>query len=161
MRLVLNIVVIFALSFLASCGFKPANGTASSFNTTGFMPAISLPQPQTKAEYALKNEFQRRLSGDQGAYRLTWRYNNSLTGSSLNTNNDYERYNNRYTLSWQLYDSNNRRVKSGTSRTNIGINIAKTGYPTIAAQQDADRQAAKILSQDVYSQLRAYFRQYK
>lgn len=162
MRIFLSIFALLGMILLTGCGFEPANGTATSRSQSGaVMPPITLPQPSTKSEYLLKNELQRLLPGDQGNYRLAWTYNNQITGTALNANSDYTRYNNRYTLNWRLYDSQNNVVKSSNSRTNVGINIAKTGYPTTAAQQDADRQAAKLLSQDVYSQLRTYFKQNK
>lgn len=160
MRIFFSIFSLLGIILLSGCGFEPANGTTmSGSQTRAGVPPITLPQPGTKSEYLLKNELQRLLPSDQGNYRLAWTYNNQITGAALNSNSDYTRYNNRYILNWRLYDSQNNIVKSATSRTNVGINIAKTGYPTIAAQQDADRQAAKLLSQDIYSQLRAYFKQ--
>ncbi|MFV0321910.1 MAG: LPS assembly lipoprotein LptE [Alphaproteobacteria bacterium] len=162
MRIFLSIFSLWGIILLTGCGFEPANGTAVSRSQTGaIVPPITLPQPGTKSEYLLKNELQRLLPSDQGNYRLAWTYSNQITGTDLNSNSDYTRYNNRYILNWRLYDSQNNVVKSSISRTNIGINIAKTGYPTTAAQQDADREAAKLLSQDVYNQLRTYFKQNK
>lgn len=157
----MRFIVVFLILALSACGFKPANQTIFDNNTSSTMrssvPPIRLPQTQSKSEFLLKSALQKKLPGNNGQYSLTWTYTSGFTGSNLSVNDNYQRFNKSYRLSWSLYDSQNRRVKSGNSRTTIAIDILRTGYPFEAALQDADRQAADVIAQDVYNQLQMHF----
>ncbi len=154
-------IITLCFLLLASCGFEPANHTVFDDKKTGasrsVVPPISLPQAQNKSEFLLKTELQKKLVTTGGNYRLTWTYNTSFVGQNLSINDNYQRFNKSYTLNWKLVGKQGNILKSFASRTNIGIDILKTGYPFEASLQDADRQAAKLLAEDVYNQLQIYF----
>ncbi len=158
----MRISIAFLFLLLSACGFEPANRTVfdeSQKNSRAIVPPITLPQAQSKAEFLLKAELEKKLAAGSRDFHLTWEYQSSFVGSNLSVNDNYQRFNKRYTLKWNLYNRQKKLLKSGKTQTNIAIDILKTGYPFEAAIQDADRQAAKVIAQDVYNQLQIHFHQ--
>ncbi len=158
------LVIIFSCLWallLSSCGFQPANHTVfdgkKDSASRSIIPPVYLPEAKSKTEFLLKSELEKKLVQSGGKYRISWQYNMGFVGQNLSVNDNYQRFNKRYTLKWSLYNNQGKRLKSFTSQTNIAIDILRTGYPFEAATQDADRQAAKTLAQDVYNQLQMYF----
>ncbi len=158
----MRFLIVFIFLLLSACGFEPANRTAfndtKSSSTFSVIPSIRLPQAKNKNEFLLKTALQKKLVAKGDHFYLTWEYSSNFIGSNLSINDNYQRFNKRYVLKWTLYNQQKRTLKSATSQTSIAIDILKTGYPFEAAVQDADRQAANVIAQDVYNQLQIYFK---
>ncbi len=159
----MRFIIAFLCLLLSACGFEPANRTVfddnNSHSTRSIVPSIVLPQAKNKGEFSLKSELEKKLPESGTAnFRLTWQYSSHFIGSNLSVNDEYQRFNKRYMLRWKLRNRQGKVLKSATSQTSIAIDILKTGYPFEAAVQDADRQAAEVIAQDVYNQLQIYFK---
>ncbi len=144
--------------FVSACGFEPLHQTTTGPSGQVQLPQISLPQARSDSEFLLRSELKKYLNDEKGDYRLTWNYTTSLIGSSLDRDTYYTRYDSLYRLNWKLLNGQGKTVTRGNSSVNVPITIQRTGYPTLAAQKDADQKAAQFLAKDVHVRLVQYFR---
>lgn len=158
LRVLLSLTIVLLVS---ACGFEPMHQQASS-QASGTqlvsLPPIALPQAQSKAEHYLRADLKKYLDTNNPQYNLKWSYKTNLLGSTLDSDSYYTRYDSQYILSWQLLDKSGKTLTRSTSKVNVPISIQKTGHPTLAVREQADRDAAKFLAEDVHIRLVQYFR---
>lgn len=149
------------LLFVGACGFEPlhqTNNVSEDKKAQVQLPPILLPQAKSESGFLLRTELKKYLNDEAGDYRLTWSYTANLIGSSLDRDTYYTRYDNIYKLNWKLLNAQGKVVTQGNSQANVPITIQRTGYPTLAAQKDADKKAAQFLAKDVHTKIVGYFR---
>ncbi len=152
-------LLMILLAVLTGC-LRPLHKIDSSNDSlASSLPPIALNQvPKSEDEWVFKSELE-KIFQNGNDYNLRWSYNKSLQGRVTNKDDDYSTYTSKYTVLWQLYKGN-IKLDSGKTNANINLNIYRTGYPTAAAQQQADRDAAKILAKNVERQILLTFAKY-
>ncbi len=161
MKIVRFFISCLIILLASACGFEPLHQTSSTSSdkkTQVMLPPISLPQAKSDSGFLLRSELQKYLTDQSGGYRLSWDYSTRLIGSSLDRDTYYTRYDSLYKLNWKLLDAKGKTATKGSSQINVPITIQRTGYPTLASQKDADKNAAQFLAKDVHARLMQYFR---
>ena len=162
------IPIVVACLFSGACGFHPLYGDAavgSSLSGTFATIYVEPIEDNSVADtgFELRNTLIDLLDSNEGAaYRLKVALSESTQGVVLLQDASIVRYNDRLMVKYVLTDSSTGKVVTQGSENGIAAyNAVGSPYATLAAQQDADKRAAKDIAERIRIALGVFFEQQK
>lgn len=153
---------LIGAALLAGCGLHPLYGSGG---TTAALGGIDVPAIQGKSGWLVANALRDRLAAmkaDGGAsrYRLDVTLEDQITGLGVRPDNSVSRERRTLRARYQLVDlSSGTVVVDATAGSDAGIDVIRSEYATIAAENSALERLAAILADKMVSRLALYARQ--
>ncbi len=151
-----------AVVVLAGCGFQPLYGGGERNPTVTELNLIEIaPIPYTAGQ-ALRNSLIDRISTDPtglpALYVLDVSLEQSRSALAIQFDDSITRYNLTMTAEFHLTErSTNQVIYSNTTRSVGSYNVVDSEYATLASQQDAERRAARVISEEITTMLSVFF----
>ena len=156
-----RIAVLAAMALLAGCGLHPLYGSGS---TAAALGTVEVAPIQGKSGWLVANALRDRLAAHQdGAgssrYRLDVTLDDQIQGLGVRPDNSVSRERRTLRARYQLVDlSTNAVVVDATAGSDAGIDVIRSEYATIAAENTALERLAAIVADKVVAQLALYAR---
>lgn len=157
--------LVFLLPLVGACGFRPVYGE----HAAGVLAEDKLRQVEVASMSGLpglylRNDLLDRIHADGEAatpsHRLDVAVSSSVVGSLVEPDATVTRYSYTLGANYKLVDlSNNAVVLQGTSEATSAYNVVESEYATLVARRDAERRAAKVVSDDLSLRLALFFTQ--
>ena len=161
--------VISAALLLGGCGFHPLYGGMNG-DMQETMSSIYVEPVPERIGYELRNTMIDLLDGPGtpggASYRLKLGLTQTTQGIALQNDATITRYNDTLTVTYELFDAAGHVVTKGAETGLSAYNVlpsttpqqgAVANYGTLAAQQDADKRAAKDIANRIRFDLNVYF----
>jgi LPS-assembly lipoprotein len=157
-RLVRLVVVPFFLA-LSACGLQPMYAGGGNGAVARGLAAVDVPPIEGKAGWLIRNALVDRLgaSGSHGGsarYRLDVRLDDRLEGLGLLSNDSIGRERRTLRARYQLVDvASGDIVLDATAGSDAGIDVVSSEYATIAAENTALENLAKVVADRIVTRL--------
>ncbi len=142
---------------LAACGLKPMYAGGASGSVVQGLSSIEVAPIEGKAGWLVRNALTDRLgAGGQGArrYRLDVRLDDRLEGLGLLSDDTVARERRTLRARYQLVDlETGQIVLDATAGSDAGIDVTSSEYATIAAEQSALKNLAKVVADRIVTRL--------
>ena len=148
---------------LSACGLKPIYAGGASGQVAQGLAAIEVPTIEGKAGWLVRNALVDRL-GAAGRvsprYRLDVRLDDKLEGLGLLSDDTIGRERRTLRARYQLVDtSTGTIVLDATAGSDAGIDVVSSEYATIAAEQTALENLAKVVADRIVARLALQLRE--
>ena len=154
-----RLVILSAALLLAGCGLHPLYGTGSTATALGTVEVAPI---QGKSGWLVANALRDRLvPHQQGAsrYRLDVTLDDQIQGLGVRPDNSVSRERRTLRARYQLVDlSSSTVVVDATAGSDAGIDVIRSEYATIAAENTALERLAGVLADKVVARLALYAR---
>jgi LPS-assembly lipoprotein len=153
------------LPLLAACGFTPVLGEQGvAALAEDKLANIEVAQMPGIVGVYLRNDLLDRMRAPEKpeapSHRLEVGLSSSLVGSLVEPDASVTRYSYTLGATFKLVElETNKVVLQGTTESSSGYNVVESEYATLVARRDAERRAARMLSDDLSLRLALYFRQ--
>jgi LPS-assembly lipoprotein len=160
-----RILAAFLLPLLAGCGFTPVLGEhGPSALVEQKLSQIAVAPMSGMVGVYLRNDLLDRLQAEDkpaaASHRLEVGLNSNLVGSLVEPDASVTRYSLLLDANYKLIDlTNNAVVLQGSTEAISAYNVLESEYATLVARRDAERRAARMLSDDLSLRLALFFRQ--
>ena len=142
---------------LASCGLQPMYAGGGSGMVAQSLADVSVPVIAGQQGWLVRNALIDRLggSGESGArYRLDVRIDDKLEGLGLLGNDTIARERRTLRARYQLVDAQNGTVLLDASAgSDAGIDVVSSEYATIAAEQTALENLARVVADQIVTKV--------
>jgi LPS-assembly lipoprotein len=154
-------LVAIAPLALAACGFEPIHATRQGREINRDLAGIRIAPIPDRSGQLLRNYLLDRLT-PQGqvaaaSYTLTIQLIEPRQTLALRRDDVISRSSYTATASFTLVDASGKRVVSGASNFSTDYEITSSEYATLISLQNARDRVLEIVSDDIRSQLAAYF----
>ncbi len=154
-------VAILALAHLAGCGFRPMYGEGNR-EALAALAAIKVEPIQDRIGQILRNNLLDRLTpfGEPARplYRLNVEISESQRGLAIEEDDETTRFNLRISASFKLFDaSTGAAIYNGSTRAVGSYNAVQSDFATLFSEQDTARRAVDVVSDEIRTQLAAFF----
>ena len=152
-----------ALVLLAGCGFRPLYGQRSDGGSTfAELEAIAIGPIPGRVGQILRNHLLDRLTPlgqqRQARYRLEVRLSKFKEGLAIKKDEAITRANLKLTADFVLHDPRSGDpMYQGRSRSTASFNLVRSDFANLVAEQDAERRAAREISDQIMTQLAVFF----
>jgi LPS-assembly lipoprotein len=158
-----RLLLALLLPLLAGCGFTPVLGERTDAVDEKLSQISVAPMPGIVGVY-LRNDLLDRLRAEDkpaaASHRLEIGLNSNLFGSLVEPDASVTRYSLMLNADYRLVDlSSNEVVLKGNTEATSAYNVVESEYATLVARRDAEKRAAKMLSDDLSLRLALYFAQ--
>lgn len=156
-----TIAILAAATLLAGCGLHPLYGSGSAAATFG---SVEVAPIEGKAGWLVANALRDRLAAHRdgaGAsrYRLDVTLDDQIQGLGVRPDNSVSRERRTLRARYRLVDlATNAAVVDATAGSDAGIDVVRSEYATIAAENTALERLAGIVADKVVAQLALYAR---
>ena len=152
-----------AALLLSACGLKPMYAGGASGQVAQGLAAIDVPAIEGKAGWLVRNALVDRL-GAAGRttprYRLDVRLDDKLEGLGLLSYDTIGRERRTLRARYQLVDTaTGSIVLDATAGSDAGIDVVSSEYATIAAEQTALENLAKVVADKIVARLALQLRE--
>lgn len=141
---------------LAACGLQPMYAGGGNGAVAQGLAGIEVPPIEGKGGWLIRNALVDRL-GQKSAvprYRLDVRLDDKLEGLGLLTDDTIGRERRTLRARYQLVDAaNGEIVLDATAGSDAGIDIVSSEYATIAAEQTALENLAKVVADRIVTRI--------
>ncbi|MEY4054919.1 MAG: hypothetical protein RL519_254 [Pseudomonadota bacterium] len=155
--------VLAAALLLSACGLKPMYAGGASGQVAQGLAAVEVPAIDGKAGWLVRNALVDRLgAGGQATprYRLDVRLDEKLEGLGLLSDDTIGRERRTLRARYQLVDSvTGTVVLDATAGSDAGIDVVSSEYATIAAEQTALENLAKVVADKIVARLALQLRE--
>lgn len=155
--------VLAAALLLSACGLKPMYAGGASGQVAQGLAAVEVPAIEGKAGWLVRNALVDRLgAGGQATprYRLDVRLDEKLEGLGLLSDDTIGRERRTLRARYQLVDSvTGTVVLDATAGSDAGIDVVSSEYATIAAEQTALENLAKVVADKIVARLALQLRE--
>ncbi len=143
---------------LAACGLQPMYGGGGAGVVAQGLGAVEVPGIEGKAGWLVRNALTDRLhaGANSGAarYRLDVRLDDKLEGLGLLANDTVGRERRTLRARYQLVDLTSGAVLlDATAGSDAGIDVVSSEYATVAAEQTALENLARVLADRIVTRL--------
>jgi LPS-assembly lipoprotein len=160
-----RLLLALLLPLVSACGFTPVLGEhgANALVEEKLAQISVAPMPGIVGVY-LRNDLLDRLRAEDkptaASHRLEVGLSSGLVGSLVEPDASVTRYSLMLGASYKLIDlSSNAIVLEGNTEATSAYNVVESEYATLVARRDAERRAAKMLSDDLSLRLALFFAQ--
>lgn len=152
-----RLVVLAAALALTGCGLSPMYAGGASGQVARGLGAIEVPAIEGRAGWLVRNALTDRL-GAAGSttprYRLDVRLDDRLEGLGLLSDDTIARERRTLRARYQLVDlTNGTIVLDATAGSDAGIDVVSSEYATIAAEQTALENLAKMVADRIVTRI--------
>ena len=145
---------------LAGCGLHPLYGGGSAAVALGTVEVAPIPG---KSGWLVANALRDRLGAAEGGgshrYRLDVTLNDQIAGLGVRPDNSVSRERRTLRARYQLVDlASNAVVVDATAGSDAGIDVVRSEYATIAAENTALERLAAVLADRMVARLALYAR---
>jgi LPS-assembly lipoprotein len=158
-----HLVVLAAALLLSACGLKPMYAGGASGQVAQGLAAVEVPAIEGKAGWLVRNALVDRLGAAGQAtprYRLDVRLDEKLEGLGLLSDDTIGRERRTLRARYQLVDSvTGTVVLDATAGSDAGIDVVSSEYATIAAEQTALENLAKVVADKIVARLALQLRE--
>ncbi len=158
-----HLVVLAAALLLSACGLKPMYAGGASGQVAQGLAAVEVPAIEGKAGWLVRNALVDRLGAAGQAtprYRLDVRLDEKLEGLGLLSDDTIGRERRTLRARYQLIDSvTGTVVLDATAGSDAGIDVVSSEYATIAAEQTALENLAKVVADKIVARLALQLRE--
>jgi LPS-assembly lipoprotein len=155
--------VLAAALLLSACGLKPMYAGGASGQVAQGLAAVEVPAIEGKAGWLVRNALVDRLGAAGQAtprYRLDVRLDEKLEGLGLLSDDTIGRERRTLRARYQLIDSvTGTVVLDATAGSDAGIDVVSSEYATIAAEQTALENLAKVVADKIVARLALQLRE--
>lgn len=155
--------VLAAALLLSACGLKPMYAGGTSGQVAQGLAAVEVPAIEGKAGWLVRNALVDRLGAAGQAtprYRLDVRLDEKLEGLGLLSDDTIGRERRTLRARYQLIDSvTGTVVLDATAGSDAGIDVVSSEYATIAAEQTALENLAKVVADKIVARLALQLRE--
>jgi len=152
-----------ALTFAAACGFRPLYGQHRDGGSTfAELEAVAIGPIPGRVGQLLRNHLLDRLTPlgqrSQARYRLEVRLSQVKEGLAIKKDEEITRSNLKLTADFVLREpASGAALYSGQSRSTASFNLVRSDFANLSAEHDAERRAAREISEQIMTQLALYF----
>lgn len=156
-------VLSAALASLAGCGFRPMYAKRrGGGSTVAHLDAIVIDPIPGRLGQIVHNNLLDRLTPRGAAasprYRLQVRLSRAIENLAIAKDEETTRSNLRLTANFVLRDLGSNEVAlDGQVRSIASFNLVRSDYANLIAERDADRRAAREVSDQMMTRLSLYF----
>lgn len=155
--------ILAAALLLTACGLKPMYAGGAGGQIAQGLAAVEVPAIEGKAGWLVRNALVDRL-GAAGQvsprYRLDVRVDEKLEGLGLLSNDTIGRERRTLRARYQLVDTvTGAIVLDATAGSDAGIDVVSSEYATIAAEQTALENLAKVVADKIVARLALQLRE--
>ena len=155
MKRIIALIVPFALT---ACGLQPMYAGGSSGSVAQGLAAIEVPPIEGKGGWLVRNALVDRLGtanrGGSARYRLDVRLDDKLEGLGLLSDDSIGRERRTLRARYQLVDvASGNIMVDATAGSDAGIDIVRSEYATIAAENTALENLAKDVANRIVTRL--------
>jgi LPS-assembly lipoprotein len=156
----------FALALLLSgCGLQPMYAGGASGRVAQGLAAVEVPAIEGKAGWLVRNALVDRLGAVERApprYRLDVRLDDKLEGLGLLSDDTIGRERRTLRARYQLVDTASSTILlDATAGSDAGIDVVSSEYATIAAEQTALENLAKVVADRIVARVALQLREGK
>ena len=149
---------------LSGCGLQPMYAGGGNGVVAQGLAGIDVPAIEGRAGWLVRNALNDRLTagGSSGAarYRLDVRLDDKLEGLGLLSDDTVARERRTLRARYQLVDlSSGEIVLDATAGSDAGIDVVSSEYATIAAEQTALENLAKVVADKIVARLALQLRE--
>lgn len=148
---------------LSACGLRPMYAGGASGQVAQGLAAVDVPAIEGKAGWLVRNALVDRLGAAGRAtprYRLDVRLDEKLEGLGLLSNDAIGRERRTLRARYQLVDTvTGTIVLDATAGSDAGIDVVRSEYATIAAEQTALENLAKVVADKIVARLALQLRE--
>ncbi len=156
-------VILAAALLLSACGLKPMYAGGAGGQVARGLAAVEVPAIEGKAGWLVRNALVDRLGAAGPAvprYRLDVRLDEKLEGLGLLSNDAIGRERRTLRARYQLVDTvSGTIVLDATAGSDAGIDVVSSEYATIAAEQTALENLAKVVADKIVARLALQLRE--
>lgn len=157
--------VLAGALLLSACGLKPMYAGGASGQVAQGLAAVEVPAIEGKAGWLVRNALVDRLgAGGHAAprYRLDVRLDDKLEGLGLLSDDTIGRERRTLRARYQLVDTaTDAIVLDATAGSDAGIDVVSSEYATIAAEQRALENLAKVVADRIVARVALQLREGK
>lgn len=158
------LALALVVPLLAACGFTPVLGEQTNAAVEQKLSQISVAPMSGIVGVYLRNDLLDRLHAEDkpeaASHRLDVGISSNIVGSLVEPDASVTRYSLMVGARYKLVDlSSNAIVFQGSTQATSAYNVVESEYATLVARRDAERRAAKMLSDDLSLRLALYFAQ--
>ncbi|NBW75679.1 MAG: hypothetical protein EBR34_07745 [Sphingomonadaceae bacterium] len=158
-----HVGALAAALLLSACGLKPMYAGGASGQVAQGLAAVEVPAIEGKGGWLVRNALVDRL-GAAGKvtprYRLDVRLNDKLEGLGLLSDDTIGRERRTLRARYQLVDTaTGVIVLDATAGSDAGIDVVSSEYATIAAEQTALENLAKVVADKIVARLALQLRE--
>lgn len=152
-----HLAVLVAALLLSACGLSPMYAGGASGQVAQGLSAIDVPAIEGRAGWLVRNALTDRL-GAAGRttprYRLDVRLDDKLEGLGLLSDDTIGRERRTLRARYQLVDlASGAIVLDATAGSDAGIDVVSSEYATIAAEQTALENLAKVVADRIVTRV--------
>lgn len=148
---------LLLLVMLGGCGLQPLYRGGGSGAAARSLADVSVPAIEGQSGWLVRNALVDRLgtSGASGArYRLDVRLDDRLEGLGLLGNDTIARERRTLRARYQLVDASSGTILlDATAGSDAGIDVVSSEYATIAAEQTALENLAKVVADQIVTRI--------
>jgi LPS-assembly lipoprotein len=148
---------LVASLLLAGCGLQPMYAGGSSGMVARTLAAVEVAPIEGQSGWLMRNALVDRLgSGDKAAarYRLEVRLDDRLEGFGLLANDTVSRERRTLRARYQLLDvASGAIVLDASAGSDAGIDVVSSEYATIAAEQTALENLARVVADQIVTRV--------
>jgi len=158
-----HIGILAGALLLSACGLTPMYAGGASGQVAQGLAAVEVPAIEGKAGWLVRNALVDRL-GAAGSvsprYRLDVRLDDKLEGLGLLSDDTIGRERRTLRARYQLVDTvSGAIVLDATAGSDAGIDVVSSEYATIAAEQTALENLAKVVADKIVARLALQLRE--
>lgn len=151
------LLVVASALLLSACGLKPIYAGGASGQVAQGLAAIEVPAIEGKAGWLVRNALVDQLGAAGRAaprYRLDVRLDDKLEGLGLLSDDTIGRERRTLRARYQLVDTaTGAIVLDATAGSDAGIDVVSSEYATIAAEQKALENLARVVADKIVARL--------
>lgn len=160
-----HIGILAGALLLSACGLKPMYAGGASGQVAQGLAAVEVPAIDGKAGWLVRNALNDRLGGGAGTtarYRLDVRLDDKLEGLGLLSDDTIGRERRTLRARYQLVDAASGTILlDATAGSDAGIDVVSSEYATIAAEQTALENLAKVVADRIVARVALQLREGK
>jgi LPS-assembly lipoprotein len=146
---------------LSGCGLHPLYAGGSSGPVASALSQIEVAPIQGKAGWLMANALSDRLGGKNGTarYRLDVKLDDQIRGLGVRRDDSVVRERRILRARYQLVDqTSNAVLVDATAGSDAGIDVVRSEYATIAAENTALERLSVIVADEIVARLATYAR---
>ncbi|MDX6750829.1 LPS assembly lipoprotein LptE [Geminicoccaceae bacterium 1502E] len=143
---------------LAACNLRPLHGGGAGAETNRELAAIMVETPRSRVGQILRNQLLDELNPAgltvPSVYRLIVRLDRERDALAIQLDDTVTRYDLTLLARFELRrKADGVTLYQGAARRVASYNVVRAPYATLVAEQDAERRAARELSQEIRARL--------
>lgn len=147
-----------AMLALSGCGLHPLYSGGSSGAVASTLTQVEVAPIQGKAGWLMANALRDRLhSGGTPRYRLEMKLDDQIAGLGVRRDNSVTRERRTLRARYQLVDlSNGSVLLDAAAGSDAGIDVVKSEYATIAAENTALERLSNTVADQIVARIATY-----